>query len=71
MRLSSSHKLKRDSLKRQLGANHLARLGAHEFIADAAIDGLLLGGSCIKALLYAIHGAADVDKLTKPTLAHL
>ncbi|GFX42746.1 uncharacterized protein TNCV_2197031 [Trichonephila clavipes] len=49
-------------LKRQLGVNQLARLCAHEPIADVAVDGLPRGVSCIKAPLQTIHGAADVDE---------
>ncbi|GFU67369.1 hypothetical protein TNCV_640691 [Trichonephila clavipes] len=37
-------------------------LCVHEPIADAAIDGLPCGRSCIKAPLYAILGAADVNE---------
>ncbi|GFU65365.1 transposable element Tcb2 transposase [Trichonephila clavipes] len=47
----------------QLGAHQLGRLCAHEPIADVVVDGLSSGGSCIKAPLHAIHGAADVDEL--------
>ena len=58
-------------LKRQIGANQLARLCAYEPLADAAIDGLPLGGSCIKALLHVVHGVADVNELSKPIFVHL
>ncbi|GFW72523.1 uncharacterized protein TNCV_3797511 [Trichonephila clavipes] len=50
-------------LKRQLGANQFARLCAHEPIADAAVDGLPVLGSCIKTPLHAIRGAADVNEV--------
>ncbi|GFU40962.1 hypothetical protein TNCV_4645421 [Trichonephila clavipes] len=40
MQRSKSHKLKCDSSEKQLNANQLARLSAHEPIADAAADGL-------------------------------
>ena len=49
-------------LKRQLDANQLARLCAYEPIADADVDGLPYGGSCVKAPLDIVHDAAEVDE---------
>ncbi|GFV26506.1 hypothetical protein TNCV_3361591 [Trichonephila clavipes] len=46
----------------------LARLCAHKPIAVVAVHGLPRRGSCKKAPL---HGAADVDEFTMPTLVHL
>ncbi|GFW55086.1 uncharacterized protein TNCV_2787011 [Trichonephila clavipes] len=53
-----------DHLQGVLPQNWLARLSSHESIADAGVDDLPLGRSCIKAPLHAIHGPADIDELT-------
>ncbi|GFS67671.1 hypothetical protein TNCV_4363581 [Trichonephila clavipes] len=69
MRPLWSNKLKSDSSEKTTWCQSACQ--AHEPIVDAAVDGLPVGESCIKAPLHAIRGAADVDELTKPTLVHL
>ena len=67
-------KLKLASSKKTTWCQSIARICVHEpitSISDADVDGLSRGGSCIKAPLQAVHGAADIDELTKPTLVHL
>ena len=60
-------------LKRQLGAIQLARLCAHELIADAAIAVYVLSceGSCIKELLHAVHDAVNIYEFNKTNISTL
>ena len=43
-------------LKRNIGANHLVRLCAHEPVTNTAINGSPLKVSYIKIPLHAVHG---------------
>ncbi|GFU36377.1 hypothetical protein TNCV_4915981 [Trichonephila clavipes] len=60
-------------LKRQLGDNQLARLGAHEPIADAAVDAVdQRASNCLGGCMVIPRHVAGVDHhaLTSPSVVH-